>query len=375
MVERTVTAAERGQRLDKYIKRVLPNAGTSFLYKMLRKKNITRNHGKADGSEILAEGDVITFYFSEETYAKFAGLTAPDPQSHKESAPCETHYDGAGKRPHHASGEVLFRTDADAASAAVPGRRQAYLTAYRELQRQYPDIRILREHSELLFLEKPSGVLSQKARERDLSLNEWFLGYLMANDHLSADAPWEYTPSICNRLDRNTGGIVICARTLLGSRAAARILRDRSVRKYYRMVVAGDLKGSGIIQCWTIKDPRTNVVRAYDHELPGASITRTEYRALRYSKSGDLTLVEAELVTGKTHQLRVHLAHIGHPILGDPKYGDPVRNRKAAAQGVHSQLLWAARLELPVFEEPELRDLSGQVIESRPPAVFDRVMQ
>lgn len=348
MVERTVTAAERGQRLDKYIKRILPNAGTSFLYKMLRKKNITRNHGKADGSEILTEGDVISFYFSDETYAKFAG-TGTDAGASDAS---ETNVTG-GPAP----------------------EREQYISAYRTLSRKYPGIKVLYEQSELLFIEKPAGVLSQKARDNDISLNEWFLGYLLTQGLLPANGPWPYTPSICNRLDRNTGGIVICARTLLGSRIASRILRDRSVSKYYRMIVVGALQGSGTIKCWTVKDPRTNTVKVYDHEIPGSTPTLTQYKALRYSKANDLSLIEAELVTGKTHQLRVHLAHLGHPILGDPKYGDQGRNRAAAGKGVHSQLLWSTRLELPLFEEPELQDLSNRIIISNPPELFDTVMR
>lgn len=315
---------------------------------MLRKKNITRNHGKADGSELLSEGDVITFYLAEETYAKFAGTEA------------------AAAEP-----RGLGETSASAHSAAG---RADYVTAYRTLSRKYPDIKVLYEQSELLFVEKPAGVLSQKSKDSDISLNEWFLGYLLTQGLLPTDGPWPYTPSVCNRLDRNTGGIVICAKTLLGSRVASRILRDRSVKKYYHMVVVGALRGSGTIRCWTLKDPRTNTVKVYDHETPGASTTLTEYIALRYSKANDLSLIEAELVTGKTHQLRVHLAHLGHPILGDPKYGDRRRNHDAADKGVRSQLLWSTRLELPEFEEAELADLSGKVIISDPPQLFDNVM-
>lgn len=350
MVEHTITAAERGQRLDKYIRRTLPNAGSSFIYKMLRKKNITRNHGKADGSEILDEGDVIAFYFSDETYAKFAGTG---------DAAVVTNQDGS---------------PGTSATVQPAAGRENYVTAYRTLSRKYPDIKVLYEQSELLFVEKPAGVLSQKSKDSDISLNEWFLGYLLTQGLLPTDGPWPYTPSVCNRLDRNTGGIVICAKTLLGSRVASRILRDRSVKKYYHLVVVGALRGSGTIRCWTLKDPRTNTVKVYDHETPGASTTLTEYTALRYSKANDLSLIEAELVTGKTHQLRVHLAHLGHPILGDPKYGDRRRNHAAASKGVRSQLLWSTRLELPEFEEAELADLSNKVIVSEPPSIFDNVM-
>lgn len=328
MIERTVTAADRGQRLDKYIRRVLPNAGSSFIYKMLRKKNIVLNGSKADGKEILGEGDRVTFWFSDETYAKFSGSET------------NTAHDDA-------------------------------LDAYHRLT----DIQVIYEQSELAFIRKPSGVLTQKAQDRDVSLNEWFIGYLIESGQLSANGIWPYTPSVCNRLDRNTGGIVICAKTLLGSRVAAEILWDRSVHKYYRMIVVGRMEGEGFIEGWTRKNERTNQVTFYDREVDGAQYTRTLWKALQYSKAVDCTEIEAELITGKTHQLRVHLSHMGHPILGDPKYGDMTRNRKAAAQGIQYQLLWSQRLELPDFEEPELQDLSGRTIVCEPPRIYQDIMQ
>lgn len=331
MVRQVVSAADRGQRLDKYIKRILPNAGSSFIYKMLRKKNITLNDGKADGKELLQEGDTVTFWFSEETYEKFAGADS----------------------------------EAD---------HQSDVGAYLALSRQYPDIQVIYEQSELVFVQKPAGVLTQKAKDRDQSLNEWLLGYLITSGQLPATGNWSYTPSVCNRLDRNTGGIVICAKTLLGSRTASQLLRDRSVHKYYHMIVMGELTGSGTIEGWTTKDDRTNEVTFHDHEVPGSAHTRTIYQALRYSKANDLTLVEAELVTGKAHQLRVHLQHIGHPILGDPKYGSKTVNLRAASRGVRGQLLWSQRLVLPTFNEPELADLSGRTITCDPPAIFKNIL-
>lgn len=329
MIQNIVTAADRGQRLDKYIKRILPNAGSSFVYKMLRKKNIVLNDGKADGKEILQEGDTVTFWFSEETYAKFAGT--------------------AGE-----SGESGHPRDID---------------AYRKLSRDYPDMQVLYEQSELAFIRKPAGVLVQKAQDRDLSLNEWWIGYLFASGQLSDTGNWSYTPSICNRLDRNTGGIVICAKTLLGSRIANAMIQDRTVHKYYRMVVAGRLDGAGTIHLWTTKDTRTNVVQVHHAPVPGAAETLTEYRALRYSERNDMTLVEAELITGKTHQLRVHMSELGHPIVGDPKYGNRTRRRS----DIPYQLLWSYRLELPQFAEPELSDLSGRTIVCEPPALYEEL--
>lgn len=327
MIARIVTAGDRGQRLDKYIKRTLPETTSSFVYKMLRKKSIVLNGGKADGKEILSEGDVVTFWFSEETFAKFAGTEVS--ASHTDMA-----------------------------------------DSYRRLSKEFPDIRVLYEQSELAFVCKPAGVLTQKAAENDISLNEWFLGYLIERGELSAEGNWTYTPSVCNRLDRNTGGIVICAKTLLGSRIANAVIRDRSVRKYYRLVATGQLTGDGEIHVWTHKDPRTNRVLVYHHPVPGAAETLTRYRSIRYSEENDMSLIEAELVTGKTHQLRVHFSDMGHPIVGDPKYGG---RSCGIQQKIPYQLLWSSRLELPDFTEPELADLCGRTILCEPPELFEEL--
>lgn len=365
MKEMTVTAAERGQRFEKYIKRVLPEATTSFVYKMLRKKNITLNDKKADGRELVAEGDVAKFFLSDETFAKFAGESMPgtslsgeltnESKRRLKDAPQEEHHPGGSHT--NTAGTATSR----------------YLAAYRTLQSNYPDLRIVYEGTELLIVNKPAGVLSQKAQPSDQSLNEWFIGYLLSQQQITDKDLLHFVPSVANRLDRNTSGLVLCAKTLQGSRRVTELLRERTLRKFYQMVVAGDLREPGVIEGYLDKDTKLNKVSIYKNQTEGTAYTKTLYRPLAHTKDRSLTLLEAELVTGKTHQLRAHLAAIRHPIVGDVKYGSSAVNLAAAPFGVKSQLLCCVRVVFPEMDG-EFQDLSGRTIEIGAPAVFRRIM-
>lgn len=340
---------EAGQRLEKYIKRKLPLAGTSFVYRMLRRKNIKVNGGKADASSKVGAGDVVTFYLSDETFVKFGGKLQGEGAS--------------SGRPE----QLCLR---------LRERRRAAETAFEELSRRYRTLRVVYEDENVLAANKPAGLLSQKASERDVSLNEWFLGYLFQTGFLTEDSLAEFTPSVMNRLDRNTSGLVLCAKTLAGSRMLAELLRERTLRKYYHMIVCGKLEQEQVIEGYLSKDERSNTVRIFQEAVPGAGYTKTILKPLKSVRfqGQEITLAEAELVTGKTHQLRAHLQYIGHPILGDPKYGDPALNKAAAGLGVRHQLLCCVRVEFPRTKAP-FDDLSGRIISIRPPAVFDTIQE
>lgn len=383
MKQFTITAAESGQRFEKYIKRVLPAAGTGFVYRMLRKKNITLNGKRADGSERLATGDVVAFYFSDETFAKFAEAVRRE--------------DDPG------------RTGSD-----LEQRCRECREAFHQLEARFGPMQIAYEDRNVLLPVKPAGVLSQKAAPSDVSLNEWFVGRLLeTGERQAADLSW-YMPSVANRLDRNTGGLVLCTKTLPASRFVSQLLRDRTLHKYYRLVVTGDMTcgapgsvfdhagaydhsigedqtisaeisvhdGPGVysLEGYLSKDPTENRVRVELVPFEGASFVRTVWRPLQISADGRLTLLEAELITGRTHQLRAQFAAEGHPILGDPKYGDPVLNRAWRARGVTHQLLFCTRVEFPSVpqtkenKETGLTALSGRVVSADVPDIFYRVM-
>lgn len=314
MQEMTVGTNQAGQRLDKFLHKCLPEAQNSFLYKMLRKKNITLNGKRAEGRELLQQGDVVRMFFADETFLKFSGQ----------------------------SGE------------------SEYLRAYRQLE----GISVIYEDKERVILNKPAGVLSQKAKDSDLSLNEWLIGYLLETGAITAGELCTFKPSVCNRLDRNTSGLVLCGKTLHGTQTLSEAIRERSISKFYRTICVGKLQEEVRLDGYLQKDARTNKVKILTKDLEKGCTHNSlpeqtaETAAISticrpLASTDDYTLLEVELITGKTHQIRAHLASIGHPLIGDYKYGDRKVNDALKAQyGLEHQLLHAYRIVMPMKPEP-----------------------
>ena len=308
----TVSKNEAGQRLDKLLAKYLNLAGKSFIYKMMRKKNITLNGKKCDGSEHLTEGDEIKLFLAEETIEKFS--------------------------------EVKIQ----------------------KVQKKKLDIVYEDEH--ILLINKPSGMLSQKAKETD----EYLIDYLLDSGKLKKEDLACFRPSVCNRLDRNTSGIVAAGRSLPGLQIMSEVIKDRSLGKYYVCVVRGIVKGEARIEGWLTKNEKTNQVSIRKEETPGSLPIRTAYRPL-VSGNG-YTLLEVHLITGRSHQIRAHLASIGHPIAGDPKYGDPRVNEEVKKRfGVRSQMLHAWRLVMPETISEPLSYLAGKEFTAPMPAEMKRM--
>lgn len=330
MYQITITDREAGQRLDKYLHRILPDAASGFLYKMLRKKNITLNGKKADGSEKIAVGDRVSVYFSEDTLARFMGK-----------------------------------------AQSLTQEESAYRAAFQSLS----PIRVLYENDHILLADKPAGVLSQKASESDLSLNEWLIGYLLESGFTSKEGLALFKPSVCNRLDRNTSGIVLCAKSLKGAQMLGALLKERTLHKYYQLYVKGRMEEEKLIEGYLIKDERHNKVsvslKPPDGKDSDSAKIKTKYRPLR--TESDKTLLEVELITGKSHQIRAHLSQIGHPLLGDYKYGDRAWNETYRQKyGVKSQLLHACKVVFPPLEPP-FADVSERTFLCELPEIFERV--
>ena len=340
---------EREQRLNKYLLRKLPDAPSSFVYKMLRKKNITLNGKKASGSELLQEGDLVTLFLSDETILKFGGTIPGDPAS--------------GKSDEADSGTV-----------------REFMSAYRAIGSRIGKDGILYEDDHVLAVRKPVGILSQKSVPSDMSMNEWLVGYLLEKGRISTESIRRFRPSVSNRLDRNTGGIQLCAVSLQGARKLAQLLRDRSLRKFYQAVVVGRMEGEGRIEGYLEKDPGTNAVAFKDTSGQMGSradhkgvYTKTVYKPLLSGEK--FSLMEMELITGKTHQIRSHLASVGHPIAGDPKYGDIQTGRKIREEyGLRGQMLWCARIEFPEMKD-EFAPLSHKIIRCDPPSLYRDIVR
>ena len=302
MREIVISKNEAGQRLDKFLGKYMKLAGKSFFYKMMRKKNITLNGKKADGSEKLEEGDSVKLFLADETIDKF-----------REAAP-EIHYPTA-------------------------------------------NLNIIYEDEDVILINKPAGMLSQKAEADDVSLVEYLLGYLMKKGDVTKESLSTFKPGVCNRLDRNTSGIVICGKSLKGLQSMSSMLKERTLDKYYTCIVKGQMKQGATLKGYLLKDEKTNQVKLFDQPKEGASYICTSYEPIDGNRN--CTLVRVKLVTGRSHQIRAHLASVGHPILGDSKYGDPAANRWVREQyQVKRQLLHSTELQIPA-------DLAGMKISGK----------
>ena len=300
MKEYIIKNNEAGQRFDKYLKKILPNASSSFIYKMLRKKNITLDGHKASGTEILKIGSDVKIFFSDETFDKFSvDLSA-----------LKNEYDALSK-------------------LTLSG------------------LKIIFEDDDILIADKPVNMLSQKSGISDISANERLIGYLISNSGLDFEEFKTFKPSVCNRLDRNTTGLILMGKSLKGSQYLSQILKERSIEKYYRTIVAGKVTEPQHIEGFLTKDKDRNIVKITDKKIDETSTEiKTEYRPIK--SNNNVTLLEVHLITGKSHQIRAHLASIGHPIIGDPKYGDEKLNNIFMRQyKIKTQLLHAYKVVFP----------------------------
>ena len=325
MREIVIEKNEAGQRLDKFLAKYMNEASKSFFYKMMRKKNITLNGKKCEGNEKLAEGDVVKLFLAEDTIEKFSSVQVQE----------------------------VKKVDLD----------------------------ILYEDDEIILVNKPAGMLSQKAKETDESLVEYLIDYLLGSGKLTESGLRAFRPSVCNRLDRNTSGIVAAGKSLAGLQMLSGVFKDRSIHKYYQCLVSGEIRDVKTVDGWLLKDEKKNQVRILTDveakrfggkggdEEPKR--IRTKYEPI--ATDGRFTLLRVTLLTGRSHQIRAHLASLGHPIVGDFKYGG-VSKVNPSGRTVKYQLLHSYRLEFPKLAEPFVY-LSGRVFEAPLPGYFGSVLK
>lgn len=292
MREYYITKNDSGQRLNKFLEKAVPLLSGGMMHKYLRLKRIKVNGKRTEAAYRLCEGDAVQLYLNEEYF----------------DAPRE---------------EEAFRRITQ------------------------PQIRIVYEDENILLADKAPGMVVHADETGDNNtLIAHIQAYLFQSGAWNPEDAASFAPALCNRIDRNTGGIVICAKTAEALRILNERIKERELEKRYLCVVHGKPKPpEGLIENYLRRDEKRKQVTLHKTRVPGAKTAKTRYRTL--ASSGKLSLVECELLTGRTHQIRAHMASIGCPLLGDGKYGTNELNRPYRENG---QLLYAYSLTFH-FEE------------------------
>ena len=287
MKQITINKNDAGQRIDKFLTKFMVNLPQSMLYKSLR-KNCVKVNGKhiKDGSFMLSEGDILSLYFKDEF---FPGVNKSEP----------------------------------------------FMTIK-------PNIDIIYEDENIVLIDKKPGVNVHTDDNGDTNtLIEHLKAYLYQKGEYKPEEEQTFTPSLCNRIDRNTGGIVIAAKNAETLRIMNQKIKDREMKKLYLLIATGILENKkGRLTGYLFKDEKKKTVYVYNTPKKGAKTIITDYRVLA-ERDGN-SLVEADLITGRTHQIRAHFASIGHPLLGDGKYGSNKLNR---GSGFSHQALYSYKLK------------------------------
>ena len=292
MREYYITKNDSGQRLNKFLEKAVPLLSGGMMHKYLRLKRIKVNGKRTEAAYRLCEGDAVQLYLNDEYF------DAP----HEEEA-------------------------------------------FRRITQ--PQVRIVYEDENILLADKAPGMVVHADENGDNNtLIAHIQAYLFQSGAWNPEDAASFAPALCNRIDRNTGGIVICAKTAEALRILNERIKERELEKRYLCVVHGKPKpAEGLIENFLRRDEKRKQVTLHKTRVPGAKTAKTRYRTL--ASSGKLSLVECELLTGRTHQIRAHMASIGCPLLGDGKYGTNELNRPYRENG---QLLYAYSLTFH-FEE------------------------
>ena len=286
MRELTIGKNDAGQRLDRFLSKALPLLPPALAQKYIRIKRVKVNGGRAQRDQRLSAGDVLQLYINDEFFDK-------------------------------------------------PSEENLFLTLFK------PRLTVVYEDEHLLLADKPQGmVVHADETEKVNTLINHIQAYLYQKREWNPKWENAFTPALCNRIDRNTGGIVIAAKNAEALRILNDKIRDREIAKYYLCIALGRVEPpKGRIECFLRKDEKSNTVRVYHRPVPDGRSAITLYQTLQ--TRGELSLLEVELLTGRTHQIRASMADLGHPLLGDGKYGVGSVNRK---YGEMHQALYSYRL-------------------------------
>ncbi len=286
MREIMINKNDADQRIDKFLTKYIPNLPQPLMYKYIRKKRIKINGKRCDINTKLKEGDKLTLYINDEFF------------KHNEE-------------------------------------RDEFLKAPLKLD-------IIYEDENIILIDKKPGLLVHKDEVYNLdTLILRIQHYLYKKGEYNPDIENSFVPSLVNRIDRNTGGIVIAAKNAESLRILNQKMKDRELDKFYLCLVYGIMKAKeGILEAYLEKDDDKNKVYIYEKPIRNSKLIKTKYKVLK--EGSNSSLVEIKLLTGRTHQIRAHMAYIGHPLLGDGKYGKNTINKVA---GFKYQALYSYKLK------------------------------
>lgn len=308
MQEIIINKNDSNQRIDKFLTKKYKNLPVSMMYKLIRKKDITVNRKRVKENQILMEGDVLRIF-------------APD--------------------------DVLSET------------KQKKISSKGKLNIAYED-------ENILIADKESGLLVHSDTDDcEDTLIDRITSYLIVKGEFNPEDENSFAPALCNRIDRNTEGLVIAAKNAASLREMNEIIKERLIEKIYLAAVHGSFKEkNGEIVVRLEKDSKNNLVRI-NNRSDSAKTAVTRYKTIAYNSFRDLSLIEVELITGRTHQIRASFAHIGHPLLGDGKYAV---NKKDRELGYKSQALCAFSITFKGCKKSEtLGYLDGLTVKAKKP--------
>ena len=304
-----ISKNDANQRLDKFISKAVPNLPGSLMYKYIRTKRIKVNSKRAQISTRLNEGDAVDTYINDEFFSK-----------------SEHRYDFSGAS---------------------------------------KNIDIIYEDENIILADKKAGLLCHPDDKEYIdNLIARIKRYLYEKGEYDPDSENSFTPALVNRIDRNTGGIVIAAKNAQSLKILNAQMKERNLKKTYLCVVHGVMeRKNGTLEGWLLKDEKKNKVKIYKQNVPGSKEIRTRYSVIENDYQNNLSLVEVDLLTGRTHQIRAHFASIGHPLLGDGKYGTNELNKKL---GYKKQFLYSYKLKFELDENAGMLSyLNGKIFTAK----------